>query len=143
MKVLNQLLRYGLRTRLLGGAFRQFMVLNFKGRKSGRPYSIPVSAHTLDGMLYAMAGSTWKVNFRGGGPAEVVHNGKSTPMRGELIEDGAEVAELFHRSAMQYGPGRAQQMMGLKFRDPGVPSLEEFRQAVDDNKLVAIRFTPL
>jgi hypothetical protein len=24
---------------------------------------------------------------------------------------------------------------------PGVPSVQEFRQAVDDNKLVAIRFT--
>jgi hypothetical protein len=31
--------------------------------------------------------------------------------------------------------------MGLKFRDAGVPSVQEFRQAVDDNKLVAIRFT--
>jgi hypothetical protein len=31
--------------------------------------------------------------------------------------------------------------MGLKFRDAGVPSVQEFRQAVDDNKLVVIRFT--
>jgi hypothetical protein len=31
--------------------------------------------------------------------------------------------------------------MGLKFRDPRVPTLEEFRQAVDSNGLVAIRFT--
>ena len=63
-------------------------------------------------------------------------------MRGELIEDGAMVAELFHRCAVGYGPGRAQRMMGLKFRDGGLPTLEDFREAVDDNKLVAIRFTP-
>jgi hypothetical protein len=141
MKVMNPLLRYGLRTPLAGGARKQFMVLNFTGRKSGRQFSIPVSAHVIDGQLYALAGATWKVNFRGGGPAEVLYDGKSRAMRGELIEDGAVVADLFHRCATGYGASRAQRMMGLKFRDAGMPSLEDFRQAVDENKLVAIRFT--
>ena len=81
------------------------------------------------------------MNFRGGGPAEVLYDGKTTAMRGELIEDGAAVSELSHRCATKYGPGRAERMMGLKFRDNRVPTLEEFRQAVDENKLVAIRFT--
>ena len=62
-------------------------------------------------------------------------------MTGELIEDGAVVADLFHRCATGYGASRAQRMMGLKFRDAGMPSLDQFRQAVDENKLVAIRFT--
>ena len=141
MKMMNPLLRYGLRTPLAGGARKQFMVLNFKGRKSGREFSIPVSAHEIDGQLYALAGATWKVNFRGGGPAQVLYDGKTTAMRGELVEDGAVVADLYHRCAAGYGAGRAQRMMGLKFRDAGMPSLEQFRQAVDENKLVAIRFT--
>jgi hypothetical protein len=33
-------------------------------------------------------------------------------------------------------------MMGLKFRDQGVPSLDEFAEAVDQLKLAAIRLTP-
>ena len=141
MKVMNPLLRYGLRTPLAGGARKQFMVLNFKGRKSGRQFSIPVSAHEIDGQLYALAGATWKVNFRGGGPAQVLYDGKTTAMGGALIEDGAVVADLYHRCATGYGAARAQRMMGLKFRDAGMPTLEQFRQAVDENKLVAIRFT--
>jgi len=141
MKLMNPLLRYGLRTPL-GGPLKDFMVLNFTGRKSGRKFSIPVSAHVIDGQLYALAGSTWKVNFRGGGQAQVVHGGKTSAMRGELIEDGATVAELFHRCATGYGASKAQRNMGLKFSGTGVPTLEDFRQAVDDNKLVAIRFTP-
>jgi len=40
-----------------------------------------------------------------------------------------------------YGVSKAQRNMGLKFRDAGVPSLQEFRQAVAENKLVAICFT--
>ena len=141
MKVMNPLLRYGLRTPLAGGARKQFMVLNFKGRKSGRQFSIPVSAHHLDGRLYALAGAPWKVNFRGGAPAQVLYDGTTRAMQGELIEDGAVVADLFRRCALGYGVKKAQRMMGLKFRDPRMPTLEEFRQAVDENKLVAIGFT--
>lgn len=141
MKVMNPLLRVVLRTPLAGGPLKDFMVLNFTGRKSGRQFSIPVSAHVIDGDLYALASATWKVNFRGGGPAQVVRGGKTSVMRGELIEDGAVVADLFHRCASGYGAGKAQRNMGLKFRDAGVPTREQFRQAVDENKLVAIKFT--
>ena len=140
MRVMNGALRRLVGTPV-GKALGDFMVLNVTGRKSGRRFSIPVSAHVIDGQLYALAGSLWAVNFRGGAPAQVVHNGTTRTMRGELIEDGAEVAQLFHRCATDYGPRKAQRAMGLKFRDPRVPTLEEFRQAVAANGFVAIRFT--
>ena len=141
MRLMNPLLRLLLPTPLGGGARKQFMVLKFTGRKSGKRFEIPVSAHLIDGQLYALAGALWKVNFRGGGPAEVLYDGRTKPMTGELIEDPATVAELFHRCATGYGPGRAQRMMGVKFSVPGIPTLEQFREAVVENKLVAIRFT--
>ncbi|WP_059015793.1 hypothetical protein [Mycobacterium sp. M26] len=140
MRVMNPVLKFVLRTPV-GAAVKQFMVLRFTGRKSGRQYTVPVSAHLLDGQLYALANATWKLNFRGGGPAQVSYGGKTTAMRGELIEDPATVAELFHRCAVAYGPKKAEMMMGLKFRDPGIPTLEEFRTAAEVNKAVAIRFT--
>lgn len=140
MRVMNPVLKFALGTPL-GGALKQFMVLRFTGRKSGRQFAVPVTAHLVDGDLYALASATWKVNFRGGGPARVSYGGKTTTMRGELIEDPAVVAELFHRCATKYGPKQAQTLMGLKFRDPRVPTLEEFRAAVEANKLVAVRFT--
>jgi len=141
MRAMNSVLRRLLRTPL-GRALPDFMVLNFAGRKSGRQFSIPVSAHVIDGSLYALANAGWKVNFRGGKPARVVRGGKETAMRGDLIEDPDVIADLCHRTATKYGASKAQRNMGLKFRDAGLPSLPEFRQAVDENKLVAIRFTP-
>ena len=104
--------------------------------------SIPVSAHVIGGQLYALANAGWKVNFRGGTPAQVVHGGTTTAMHGELIEDPDVIADLFHRAATGYGASKAQRNMGVKFRDPGLPTLEDFREAVVENKLVAIRFTP-
>ncbi len=117
------------------------MVLSFTGRKSGRRYSVPVSAHRIGDDLYALAGAAWRLNFRGGAAAEVLLDRKTTTMRGELIEDPAAVADLARRSAESYGPKTAQRMMGLKFRDPGIPTVGDFAEAAKVNHLGAIRLT--
>ena len=131
-----------LRTPLAGSARKQLMVLSFTGRKTGRPYSIPLSAHVIDNDLYALTGASWKQNFRGGAAAEVVYDGKTTAMRGELIRDRATVSDLYLRCAQSYGVQRAQRMIGLKFRDQRIPTLAEFAEAVDRMHLAAVRLTP-
>ena len=141
LRVVSSALRYLLPTPLAGTARKQFMVLNFTGRKTGRAFSIPVSAHVIDNNLYAIAEAGWKANFRDGAPAEVLHNGKTTKMRGELITDQDTVANLEHRIATAYGAKRAQRSMGLKFRDGTVPTLEEFADVVARERIAAVRFT--
>ncbi|WP_445162085.1 hypothetical protein ACTXG5_01890 [Mycobacterium sp. Dal123C01] len=142
LKLVNPILGFLLRTPLAGPARKQLMVLSFTGRKTGRPFTLPVSAHLIDNDLYALTGAAWKQNFRGGAPAQVVYDGKSTAMRGELITDRAIVSDLFKRCADSYGVRRAQTMIGLKFRDQRIPTLEEFGEAVDRMKLGAVRLTP-
>ncbi len=142
LRVVNPALRFMLRTPFAGAARQQFMVLTVRGRKTGRQYAIPLSAHFIDSTLYAMTDAGWKHNFRDGASAEVLHNGKTTTMHGELITDRATVADLFHRCAESYGVKRAQRMMGLVFRDERIPTLEEFSEAVDREHLVAIKLTP-
>jgi hypothetical protein len=141
LRVINPMLRSLLRTPLAGSARKQLMVLSFTGRKTGRPYSIPLSAHVIDNHLYALTGASWKQNFRGGAAAEVVYDGKTTAMRGELIRDRAIVSDLYLRCAQSYGVRRAQRMMGLKFRDERVPTLDEFAEAVARMHLAAVRLT--
>jgi hypothetical protein len=142
LRAVNPIVRSLLRTPLAGSLRRQMMVVSFTGRKSGRQYSIPLSAHQIDNNLYAITGATWKYNFRDGADAEVLHNGKTTAMRGEYIQDPAVVADLSRRVAESYGVKRAQTMMGLKFRDARIPTVEEFAEAANREKLVAIRLTP-
>jgi hypothetical protein len=142
IKIVNPILRVLLRTPLLGGARQQLMVLSFTGRKTGRRYSVPVSAHRIDDGLYALTGAPWKANFRHGATVEVLLDGNTTTMHGELIGDRATVAGLYHRCAESYGAKRAGRSMGLKFRDQQIPSLEDFAQAVDREHLIAIRLTP-
>jgi hypothetical protein len=142
LRVVNPVLGFLLRTPLAGPARKQLMVMSFTGRKTGRPFTIPVSAHVIDNELYALTGAPWKQNFRGGAPAQVVYDGKTTPMRGELIRDRAVVSDLFHRCAESYGVQRAQRMIGLRFRDQRIPTRDEFAEAVDRLHLGAVRLTP-
>ena len=138
LRAVNPTLRFLLRTPLAGPARQQLMVMSFRGRKTGNRYSIPVSAHLIDHQLYALAGAPWTRNFRGGAAAEVVHDGKTTTMNGELIEDPAAVADLSHRLAESYGVKKSQRMMGLAFRDQRIPTVEEFKEAAQRERIVAV-----
>jgi len=142
LRVVNPMLSFLLRTPLAGPARKQLMVLSFTGRKTARPYSIPLSAHLIGNDLYALTGAPWKQNFRDGAPAQVLYDGKTTARRGELIRDRDAVSDLFLRCTQSYGVQRAQRMMGLKFRDGQIPTLDEFAEAVDRLHLGAVRLTP-
>lgn len=71
LKLVNPVLGFLLRTTLAGPARKQLMVLSFTGRKTGRPFTLPVSAHVIDNGLYALTGAPWKQNSRDGAPAQV------------------------------------------------------------------------
>jgi hypothetical protein len=142
LRVVNPILGRLLTTPFAGPLRKQLMVLSFTGRKTGRQFSIPLSAHVIDNDLYSLTGAAWKQNFRDGATAQVVYDGKTTAMRGELIRDRAVVSDLLHRCSQSYGVKRAQRMIGLKFRDNRIPTLEEFAEAVDRLHLGAVKLTP-
>jgi hypothetical protein len=142
LRVVNPVLSLLLRTPFAGAARNQFMVVDFAGRKSGHPYSLVLTAHTIDGILYALTGASWKYNFRDGATAKVLHGGKTRTMRGELIENRLLVTDLYYRCVEFYGIKRAEQVMGVGFRDHRMPTRNEFAEAVAELGLMAIRFTP-
>jgi hypothetical protein len=137
----NPVVKLLMRTPLSGRLRKQVMVVNVTGRRTGRRYSIPLSAHRIDGDLYALSSASWKHNFRNGVPCVVLLGGKTMHMRGELIEDRDVIAGLSRRCAESYGVRRAQPLMGLKFRGGQLPTVEEFADAVDRHHYAAVRFT--
>lgn len=141
LRVVNPVLRRALRTPL-GGRIAEFMLVDFTGRKSGRRFSVPVSAHHLDGVLYVVLEAQWKYNFRDGADAQVHHLGTKTAMHGRLITDRPAVVDIVHRLCESYGPKKAQRTMGMKFRDNRVPTVAEWEEAVPRLKIAAIELTP-
>lgn len=141
LNVVNRGLRLALRSPL-GAALKEFMLVGFNGRKTGRRFSVPVSAHHIDNDLYVILEAGWKHNFRDGAPADVSYGGKTTAMQGQLITETAAVADLVHRAAQSYGAKKAQRTMGLKFPGGAVPSLQEFTEAAQRLGIAVIRLTP-
>lgn len=142
LRAFNTVLRSVAGAPVLGSTFKDFMVLKFTGRKSGKAFAIPVSAHHLDGGLYALMSAGWKHNFTDGLPVDVVHAGKTTPMTGRLVKDPATVADIAFRVASGYGPKKAQRTMGFSFGDGTLPTLAEWVEAVPRLNESAIAFTP-
>lgn len=62
LRIVNPTLKFALRTPL-GRLIGDFMLVSFTGRKTGRRYATPVSAHHLDGALYVLLEAQWKYNF--------------------------------------------------------------------------------
>lgn len=138
LKIVNPTLRL-LLTTPVGGVVGDFMLVRFTGRKSGKKYAIPVSAHQLDGDLYVVLEAQWKYNFRDGADAQVSHRGKTRTLRGELITDRTTVAGITERLATAYGAKKAQRLMGMTFRDDRLPTIAEWEDAVGRLKIAAIR----
>ena len=120
---------------------RQFMVLRFYGRKSGRRYDIPVVAHRQGEQLYALTDARWRHNFRGGADVEVTLDGRVTRMRGQLIDEPGAVAPIYSHAIGQYGVKGAKRMLGLKILTPSPPSAEALSVAASRYHLVAIELT--
>lgn len=140
LKVVNTTLKRVLRTPL-GALIGDFMLVSFTGRKSGKQYATPVSAHQLDGDLYVVLEAQWKYNFRDGADAQVSYRGKTRTMRGELITDRAAVAAIAERIATSYGAKKAQRQMGMTFPDDRLPTIAEWEDAADRLKIAAIKLT--
>src|SRR5258708_4272439 len=112
MRVSNPVMRGLLRSPAGGPLRKQFMVLRFFGRKTGRRYDVAV---TLDGQV--------------------------TRMRGHLVDDPEAVASLYARAIDHFGAKRAQRMLGLKIHTTGTPATEALAEAARRYHLSAIQLT--
>lgn len=109
----------------LGRGVREFMLLAFTGRKSGRRYRVPVTAHRDPGGLYVLTPASWRLNFTGGADADVTFAGRTTPMHGVLVDDEDAVVRLYFDRITQLGLRGAARQIGLKFPAGRLPTLDE------------------
>lgn len=142
LHLINPVVRWLLRSPLGGPARKQVMVLRFTGRTSGRVYEVPVAAHRAGGDLYALTGAGWRLNFRGGADAEVYLDGRTSRMRGELLDDPETAAPVYARRIAELGVQRAPRVMGVKVNVPQPPTAEAIVPAVRHYHMAAVRLIP-
>jgi hypothetical protein len=91
VRVLNPVLKPVLASPL-GRLVGTFALLEFRGRRSGRAFRVPVGLHEVEGTLVVATEAGWRRNFDGGASAIVRHRGRTRAMVGTLVTDPEVVA---------------------------------------------------
>jgi hypothetical protein len=107
---LNPAMRLVLRTPI-GRGINAFGLLEFSGRRTGARYRIPVGLHHVDGAAYVVTPSRWRANFSEAATATLWHEGRARTVRGTLVRDPGEVADLVRHILAAGTPPR---MIGLR-----------------------------
>jgi len=93
--LINPLVKAVLRSPLHGAMSANTMVIEFKGRKSGRTYSTPVSYHVRDGGLhcFSLKRFGWWQNLSDGTPVRLSLKGRSVSGKPSVVVDEPEIMQ--------------------------------------------------
>ena len=111
LRTMNVLTRPLLRS-FLGKRLAGVMLLEFRGRRTGRAMAVPVNFNLVDDVPMAFTHATWRHNFTGGAPVTVTHRGKVYETTGTLVPVSAQAMGAAVRKSLDTG-GSAQRM-GIK-----------------------------
>ena len=141
-KIVNPTMKALLQSPLHRLASRHLMLLTFKGRKTGRTYTVVVGRHEVeDGTLIVPLGTTgrqWRLNFCNGAPVEVTIEGRLRRGWGELVEDPEEVARVYELLLNRVGLKNARRL-GLKANVARKPTKEELKAVLVGRGVVLIK----
>lgn len=87
----------------LGRLVRPFALLEFRGRRSGRPFRVPVGWHEIDAGFIVVTPAPWRVNFRDPLPVTVRLRGRRQELIGTLDDDAERVAAALRSLAERRG----------------------------------------
>jgi hypothetical protein len=111
----------------LGRRIGGVMLLEFRGRRTGRTIKIPANFNDVDGVPMAFTARPWRFNFEGGAPVTVTHRGRAHKTIGTLVPMTPEGMAVAVRKSLDTG-GSAQRM-GIKTQVKGhKPSVEELAE---------------
>jgi hypothetical protein len=140
VKTFNAVLR-ALLPSPLGRGIGEFMLLAFPGRRTGRRYRVPVTAHRDDAGLYVLTPAAWRLNFTGGAAADVTFVGRTTPVHGVLLDDEAVVVRTYLDRMTELGLRGAARQIGLRFPAGRLPTADEVAELVRREHFGVIRLS--
>src|SRR5215211_7399351 len=88
----NPIMRRILGSPLHGLVDEHLLLLHYRGRRTGRAYTVVAGQRVIGGQLGVLTNSGWRLNFRGGAPVGVTLKGELRRGRADLVENPEEVA---------------------------------------------------
>ncbi|MBA2714972.1 MAG: nitroreductase family deazaflavin-dependent oxidoreductase [Rubrobacteraceae bacterium] len=130
IRIANPIFGWILISPLHGLVDEHLLLLHFRGRKTGRAYTVVAGHRTVDGRLGVLTNSGWRVNFRGGAPVEVTLEGERRRGRADLVENPEEVARVYTNLIEEYGYEKAGRRLGIRINVGRPPAHEELLDLV-------------
>lgn len=128
---------------LHGWLSASLLLVSYRGRKTGKRYTLPVGYAQNGKQIYILPGNpekkTWWRNLKGGLPLELTLRGQVLQAQGRLLDPQAEQAELAHGLGvyLQQTPGLAQQMQ-IRLGADGRPNPDDLRRAAGSAVLILV-----
>ncbi len=138
MRIVNPVMRFLLRRGKPGGLADRVLLLRYRGRRTGRPYQVPVGYRRIDGQLASLTNSGWRINFREERPVELVLRGEAVPARARLTEDPDIVTGIYERVIDEVGVERAGRELGIRINVDRPPTREELEDMIERSGLSVV-----
>jgi deazaflavin-dependent oxidoreductase (nitroreductase family) len=115
-----------------------FALIEFAGRKSGRPYAVPVNAFAAERgyLIISRRDRTWWRNLRDRPDAVLRHRGKARSVRAQVIEDAGAVAERL-RLHLRLRPSHAR-YFGISIDGEGATNATQLEQAAHERVVIQL-----
>jgi deazaflavin-dependent oxidoreductase (nitroreductase family) len=142
-KIANPFVRLILRSPLHGIMSAMLLLITYRGRKSGKEYTLPVQYVQDKRLIYVVPGAperkTWWRNLRGGAPVQITLRGKTLPGNSLRLDPttDAEAIATGLRLYLQRFPALAQ-THHIRIEADGTCNAADLRQAAASLVMVRV-----
>lgn len=136
--IVNQTMKFVLRSPLHGMVSKSILLITFTGRKSGKTYTTPVS-YSQDGeQVRIFTHANWWKNLHAGMPVTLRIRGREYQGLPEPVAEDKQAVAAGLAAHLQQVQSDAK-YYGVTFDDQGNPKAEEVMQAVENVVMIRLR----
>jgi hypothetical protein len=112
----------------------RLMLLSFKGRRTGKQFTIPVGYAETDGGVLIATESPWWKNLRGGAPVEVWLRGRKRSGTADVITDETGMSDSYRVMLKNFA--QLQEIIGVRLGPDGEPIRDDVVRARERGHVV-------
>jgi deazaflavin-dependent oxidoreductase (nitroreductase family) len=141
-KIANPFVRLLLRSPMHGLMSAALLLITYRGRKSGKEYTLPVQYVQAGRIIYIIPGmpeqKTWWRNLKGGLPVNLTLRGQPVSGNGRLLDPQADAAEIVTSVGLclQHSPALAK-IYNVRVEADGSSNADDLRKVA--GKIIIIR----
>ena len=144
-KIANPIMRFILCSPFHKMLSDSLLLITYRGKKSGKTYTLPVNYAQVDNIIYIVPGmhekKIWWRNLRGGAPVTLTLGGRSVSGSALVWEDDVEsIAEALGYYARRFPPSA--RMHGVRMEPDGTCNPEDLLKAAQSILVVKVDVEP-